>query len=149
MTTTHISSHNGNWLSLLSATFACFIIVTGEFLAISVLNNIAYDFQISTGTAGLTVTVTSIAGMASSLFVPIYAKNIDRRQVLLFLVALMILANAITAFASNFSLVLLGRFALGIALGGFWGVAAGLVIRLAPKNMSITTSVTIFFSAVT
>ncbi|MBO1930031.1 MFS transporter [Providencia rettgeri] len=83
------------------------------------LNNIAYDFQISTGTAGLTVTVTSIAGMASSLFVPIYAKNIDRRQVLLFLVALMILANAITAFASNFSLVLLGRFALGIALGVF------------------------------
>ncbi|HDN2510876.1 MULTISPECIES: MFS transporter [Providencia] len=149
MTTINLSSHNGNWLSLLSATFACFIIVTGEFLAISVLNDIAHDFQISTGTAGLTVTVTSIAGMVSALFVPIYAKNIDRRQVLLFLVALMIFANAITAFASSFGLVLLGRFALGIALGGFWGVAAGLVIRLAPKNMAITTSVTIFFSAVT
>lgn len=148
-TTMNPSSHNGNWLSLLSATFACFIIVTGELLAISVLNHIAHDFQISVGTAGLTVTVTSIAGMLSSLVVPIYAKTIDRRQVLLFLVILMILANAITAFASNFGLVLLGRFALGIALGGFWGIAAGLVVRLAPKNMSVTTSVTIFFSAVT
>ncbi|GAB1438922.1 MFS transporter [Providencia sp.] len=148
-TTMNPSSHNGNWLSLLSATFACFIIVFGELLAISVLNHIAHDFQISAGTAGLTVTVTSIAGMLSSLVVPIYAKTIDRRQVLLFLVILMILANAITAFASNFGLVLLGRFALGIALGGFWGIAAGLVVRLAPKNMSVTTSVTSLFCAVT
>ncbi|BET96694.1 MFS transporter [Xenorhabdus taiwanensis] len=149
MTTLNLSSHNGNWLSLLSATFACFIIVTGEFLAISVINNIAYDFQISVGTAGLTVTVTSIAGMMSALLVPIYAKTLDRRQVLLFLIVLMMIANGITAFASNFHLVLLGRFALGIALGGFWGIAAGLVVRLAPKNMPVTTSVTIFFSAVT
>ncbi|WP_139292543.1 MFS transporter, partial [Xenorhabdus thuongxuanensis] len=149
MTTLNFSSHNGNWLSLLSATFACFIIVTGEFLAISVINNIAYDFQISVGTAGLTVTVTSVAGMMSALLVPIYAKTLDRRQVLLFLVVLMMIANGITAFASNFHLVLLGRFALGIALGGFWGIAAGLVVRLAPKSMSVTTSVTIFFSAVT
>lgn len=144
-----LSTHNGNWLSLISATFACFIIVTGEFLAISVINNIAYDFQISVGTAGLTVTVTSIAGMASALLVPIYAKTLDRRQVLLFLVVLMMVANGITALATNFYLVLLGRFILGIALGGFWGVAAGLVLRLAPKNMPVTTSVTIFFSAVT
>ncbi|MBO1916535.1 MFS transporter [Providencia rettgeri] len=98
MTTTHISSHNGNWLSLLSATFACFIIVTGEFLAISVLNNIAYDFQISTGTAGLQ-SLSHLSGMASSLFVPIYAK-ISITPSFTFLSCSMILANAITAFAS-------------------------------------------------
>lgn len=145
----NLSKHNGNWLSLLSATFACFIIVTGEFLAISVINNIAEDFQISVGAAGLTVTVTSIAGMMSALLVPIYMKTMDRRKVLLLLVVLMIAANVMTALASNFYLVLLGRFILGIALGGFWGVAAGLILRLAPKNLSITTSVTVFFSAVT
>ncbi|MFT0211578.1 MFS transporter [Pseudomonas sp. F1_0610] len=149
MTTSHSPSHNGSWLALLSATFACFIIVTGEFLAISVLNNIAHDFQISVGSAGLTVTVTSIAGMMSSLFIPIYAKNLDRRIVLLLLVGLMIVANLITALATDFTLVLIGRFALGIALGGFWGVAAGLVLRLAPTRLSVATAVTIFFSAVT
>lgn len=149
MTTLNPSPHHGSWLALLSATFACFIIVTGEFLAISVLNNIAHDFQISVGSAGLTVTVTSIAGMMSSLLIPIYAKDLDRRIVLLLLVGLMIVANLITALATDFTLVLVGRFALGIALGGFWGVAAGLVLRLAPARLSVATAVTIFFSAVT
>lgn len=143
------AQHKGNWLSLLSATFACFIIVTGEFLAIAVLNNIATDFNISTGTAGLTVTVTSISGMMSALLIPIYAKTLDRRYVMLSLVILMMIANAITAFSYDFNLVLLGRFALGIALGGFWGVAAGLVTRLAPPHLSTATALTIFFSAVT
>ncbi|UNM95747.1 MFS transporter [Ignatzschineria rhizosphaerae] len=149
MNLTTTSSANGSWLALLSATFACFIIVTGEFLAIGVLNNIAEDFQISSGTAGLTVTVTSIAGMFSALIIPIYAKSMDRRAVLLVLTILMVAANLVTALASNFAFVLLGRFFLGIALGGFWGVAAGLVIRIAPKQLPTALAVTIFFSAVT
>lgn len=149
MTTSNSSLHNGSWLALLSATFACFIIVTGEFLAIGVLNNIADDFQISAGTAGLTVTATSIAGMISALLIPIYTKTMDRRFILLALIILMMIANLITAFSNNFNIVLLGRFALGIALGGFWGVAAGLVLRLAPQTLSTSMAITIFFSAVT
>lgn len=149
MTTSNSSLHNGSWLALLSATFACFIIVTGEFLAIGVLNNIADDFQISAGTAGLTVTATSIAGMISALLIPIYTKTMDRRFILLALIVLMMIANLITAFSNNFNIVLLGRFALGIALGGFWGVAAGLVLRLAPQTLSTSMAITIFFSAVT
>lgn len=149
MTISNSSTHNGSWLALLSATFACFIMVTGEFLAIGVLNNIADDFQISTGMAGLTVTATSISGMISALLIPIYTKTMDRRALLLALIVLMMLANLVTAFSNNFNIVLLGRFALGIALGGFWGVAAGLVIRLAPHNLSTSVAVTIFFSAVT
>ena len=149
MTTSNSSLHNGSWLALLSATFACFIIVTGEFLAIGVLNNIADDFQISAGTAGLTVTATSIAGMISTLLIPIYTKTMDRRFILLALIVLMMIANLITAFSNNFNIVLLGRFALGIALGGFWGVAAGLVLRLAPQTLSTSMAITIFFSAVT
>lgn len=149
MKTSNSSLHNGSWLALLSATFACFIIVTGEFLAIGVLNNIADDFQISAGTAGLTVTATSIAGMISALLIPIYTKTMDRRFILLALIVLMMIANLITAFSNNFNIVLLGRFALGIALGGFWGVAAGLVLRLAPQTLSTSMAITIFFSAVT
>lgn len=141
--------HHGSWLALISTTFACFIIVTGEFLAIGVLNNIAEDFHISTGTAGLTVTVTSIAGMISALLIPIYARSMDRRYLLLGLIFVMILANLMTALSSNFSIVLLGRFALGVALGGFWGVAAGLVVRIAPSRLSTAMAITIFFSAVT
>ena len=147
--TTHNTQHSGSWLALLSSTFACFVIVTGEFLAIAVLNNIAQDFQISAGTAGLTVTVTSIAGMFSSLLIPIYAKSINRRHVLILLVMLMMVANIITAWANQFEWVLLGRFILGISLGGFWGLAAGLVTRLAPPKLPVATAVTIFFSAVT
>lgn len=143
------TQHNGSWLALLSTTFACFAIVTGEFLVIGVLNNIAQDFQISAGTAGLTVTATAVAGMLASLLIPVYAKTLDRRYVLLSLVLLMIVANLITALAKDFNWLLLARFALGIALGGFWGIAAGLVVRLAPAHIATATAVTVFFSAVT
>ena len=124
----------GNWLALLSVTFSAFALVTGEFLAIGVLNEIAQDFQISVGTAGLTVSLTAIVGMFAAVLIPISAKTLDRRSLLLILTLLMIVANLLTAFAPNFILLLVGRIILGVAVGGFWATAVALSGRLAPPH---------------
>lgn len=127
----------GNWFALLSVTLSAFALVTGEFLAVGVLNEIARDFQVSVGTAGLTVSLTAIVGMFAAVLIPISAKTLDRRTLLLLLTLLMILANFITAFASNFVLLLFGRIILGIAIGGFWATAVALSGRLAPPHLPI------------
>jgi predicted MFS family arabinose efflux permease len=127
----------GNWFALLSVTFSAFALVTGEFLAIGVLNDIARDFQISVGTAGLTVSLTAIVGMFAAVLIPISAKTMDRRSLLLMLTLLMIIANLLTAFAPNFMILLFGRIILGIAVGGFWATAVALSGRLAPPHLPI------------
>lgn len=127
----------GNWLALLSVTFSAFALVTGEFLAIGVLNDIARDFQVSVGTAGLTVSLTAIVGMFAAVLIPISAKTLDRRTLLLMLTLLMIVANLLTAFAPNFILLLVGRIILGVAVGGFWATAVALSGRLAPPHLPI------------
>lgn len=127
----------GNWFALLSVTFSAFALVTGEFLAIGVLNDIARDFQISVGTAGLTVSLTAIVGMFAAVLIPISAKTMDRRSLLLMLTLLMIIANLLTAFAPNFMILLFGRIILGVAVGGFWATAVALSGRLAPPHLPI------------
>jgi predicted MFS family arabinose efflux permease len=46
-------------------------------------------------------------------------------------------ANAITAIAPNFEILLISRFILGFAIGGFWATAIALSGRLAPSHLPI------------
>ncbi|MDU3888258.1 MAG: MFS transporter, partial [Serratia liquefaciens] len=48
------------WLAIFSLTVACFVMVTTEFLPIGLLTNIAPSLDVSTGKAGLMVTVPGI-----------------------------------------------------------------------------------------
>ncbi len=131
------SVSQGNWFALLSVTFSAFALVTGEFLAIGVLNDIARDFQVSVGTAGLTVSLTAIVGMFAAILIPVSSKTLDRRSLLLLLTLFMIIANLLTAFAPNFMILLAGRILLGVAVGGFWATAVALSGRLAPPHLPI------------
>ncbi|KAA8732091.1 MFS transporter [Acinetobacter qingfengensis] len=141
--------HQGSWLAILSITLSAFALVTGEFLAVGVLNEIAQDFRISIGTAGWTVTITAITGMFASLLIPLSAKSLDRRYLLLILTLMMVIANLLTALASNFALVLVARFILGIAIGGFWATAVALSGRVAPANLPIAKATALVASGVT
>lgn len=142
-------AHQGSWLAILSVALSAFALVTGEFLAVGVLNEIAHDFQISIGTAGWTVTITAITGMFSALLIPLSAKSLDRRYLLLILMLIMVVANLLTALASNFTLVLLGRFLLGISIGGFWATAVALSGRVAPAHLPIAKATALVASGVT
>ncbi|OUY08916.1 MFS transporter [Acinetobacter populi] len=141
--------HQGSWLAILSVALSAFALVTGEFLAVGVLNEIAHDFQISIGTAGWTVTITAITGMFSALLIPLSAKSLDRRYLLLILMVIMVIANLLTALASNFTLVLLGRLLLGISIGGFWATAVALSGRVAPAHLPIAKATALVASGVT
>jgi predicted MFS family arabinose efflux permease len=63
------------------------------------------------------------------------AGRMDRRRVFLLLTALLLASNLISAFAPNFTVMLVGRALLGAALGGFWTLATAASGRLVlPKD---------------
>lgn len=139
----------GSWFAILAVSIAAFALVTSEFLPIGVLNDVANDLKISVGTAGLIITLPGVMAALAAPLLPVAFKQLDRRYVLLFLTAVMVIANAITAFASDFTLLLISRMILGISIGGFWATAIALSGKLAPAHLPIAKATAVVMAGVT
>lgn len=137
------------WLALLSVAFGAFAMVTTEFLPAGILPSVATDLHISTGQAGLMVAVTALVGIFAAPLVAMSTGSMDRRKLLIGLSILMVLSNAMVALAPSFWLLLLGRFAFGIALSGFWTVAIALSDRLAPPGVPVARAISVIMMGVT
>lgn len=112
-----------------------FGLVTAEFLPASLLTAIAADLGVSAGTAGQAVTATALVGAVAAPAIPVLTRRFDRKWVLLALTVLLVLSNVLSAAAGNFAVLLAARVTLGVALGGFWSMAADLAMRLVPENL--------------
>lgn len=132
----------GIWLPLFSLALGSFALVNSEFLPVSLLTLIARDIGVSEGAAGQAVTATAIcAGLAAPLLALLIGR-IDRKVVLLALCAMMIFSNATVALVADYWVLLGARMVLGIAMGGFFALAAFAVVHLVSirgigKGMSI------------
>jgi len=121
------------WGAVLAMTLGVFGLVTAEFLPASLLTPMAADLEITEGAAGQAVTATAVIGMVTSLLISAATRRIDRRIVLLVFSVLLIASNLLVALAVDLPLLLLGRVLLGVALGGFWTMAAAVTMRLVPE----------------
>ncbi|HGA2320829.1 TPA: MFS transporter [Pseudomonas putida] len=137
------------WLAILSVAVGAFALVTSEFLPVGVLNDVASDLGISAGHAGLMVTLPGIMAALAAPLLSVGIGAMDRRYLLIGLTLIMIIANSVVAYASDFSLLLFGRVLLGISIGGFWATAIALSGRLAPKGVSVARATSIIMAGVT
>ncbi|MGW3770885.1 MFS transporter [Actinomadura verrucosospora] len=130
------------WPAVCAVALGTFLLVTAEQLPIGLLTSVESALSVSEGTAGLMVTVPSIvAGFAAPL-VPMVVRSLDRRILLVGLMTLMTVANLGSALAPTFAVLVGSRVLVGIAIGGFWAVAAGLAVRLAaPADVPRATAV--------
>ncbi|MBJ9986906.1 MFS transporter [Acinetobacter sp. S40] len=139
----------GSWLAILAVSIAAFALVTSEFLPIGVLNSVASDLKISTGTAGLIITLPGVMAAFAAPLLPVAMKQLDRRYVLILLTLVMVVANSITAIADSFNLLLVSRLILGISIGGFWATAIALSGKLAPASLPISKATAVVMAGVT
>lgn len=137
------------WLAILSVAVGAFALVTSEFLPVGVLNDVASDLGISAGLAGLMVTLPGIMAALAAPLISVGVGALDRRYLLIGLTLIMIIANAIVAYAGDFNLLLVGRVLLGISIGGFWATAIALSGRLAPDGMGVAKANSIIMAGVT
>jgi predicted MFS family arabinose efflux permease len=123
------------WPAVASLALGVFGLVTAEFLPASLLTAMATDLGVSAGTAGQAVTATALVGAVAAPSLPLLTRRFDRRAVLLALTLLLVLSNALAATAASLPALLVARVMLGVALGGFWSMAAALAMRLVPAAL--------------
>lgn len=135
------------WVAVFSLAMGVFGLLTAEYLPASLLTPMAADLGVSEALAGQAVTVTAVVALFAGLLVPRLTRSIDRRLVLLGFTALMILSNALVALSSSMGVLLVMRVVLGIALGGFWSMAAAVAMRLVPPQR-VPRALSIIFSGI-
>ncbi|MFI9405186.1 MFS transporter [Nocardia sp. NPDC052316] len=123
-----------HWFGVAAVAMGTFAVVTSEQLPVGLLPSVSSALGVSEGTAGLMVTVPGLVASATAPILPVAIGRLDRRVVLLGLISLMVGANLLSAFAPNFALLLAARFLIGIAIGGFWALAAGIAVRMVPEK---------------
>lgn len=136
-----------NWSAVFAVAFCVACLITVEFLPVSLLTPMAQELGISEGVAGQSVTVTAFVAMFASLFVTTLIGSTDRRLVVLLFAILLTLSCLLVSFANNFTVLLVGRACLGIALGGFWAMSASLTMRLVPAR-TVPKALSVIFGAV-
>ncbi|AEM88684.1 MFS transporter [Streptomyces violaceusniger] len=135
------------WLAVVSVMLGIFAIVTTEILPIGLLTSIGSSFTISDGVAGLMMTMPGFLAAVSAPLVTVATARIDRRLMLCVFMLLLALANFLAAAAPDYWLVLVSRVMVGITIGGFWSIGAGLAERLVPPA-SVSRATAVIFSAV-
>jgi len=135
------------WMAVFSLTMGVFGLLTAEYLPASLLTPMATDLGVSEALAGQAVTVTAVVALFAGLLVPKLTRRLDRRAVLLAFTILMIMSNLLVALSSSLAVLLAMRILLGIALGGFWSMAAAVAMRLVPAWL-VPRALSIIFSGI-
>ncbi|MFC9588840.1 MFS transporter [Streptomyces sp. NPDC056944] len=136
-----------SWLAVISVMLGIFSIVTTEILPIGLLTSIGSSFTVSDGMAGLMMTMPGFLAALSAPLVTVATGRIDRRVMLGAFILLLALANFLAAVASSYWLVLVSRVLVGVTIGGFWSIGAGLARQLVPAE-SVGRATSVIFSAV-
>ena len=136
-----------NWSAVFAVAFCVACLITVEFLPVSLLTPMPQDLGISEGVAGQSVTVTAFVAMFASLFITQAIGATNRRYVVILFSILLTLSCLLVSFSNSFTLLLLGRACLGLALGGFWAMSASLTMRLVPAR-TVPKALSVIFGAV-
>lgn len=121
-----------NWSGVIAMTVCAFVMISSEFLPVSLLTPIAADFQVSEGAVGQGLTISGVLAVITALTISALAGTLNRKWLLLGLSALMCVSGAIIGLAPNYWTYMLGRALIGVAVGGFWSMSAATAMRLVP-----------------
>ena len=132
-----VMSDRRGWVAVLSVALGAFVLVLSEFLPIGLLPAIADDLGISIGTAGLLVVATGLLGAIGAPVITVLTSRVDRRIVLWSLTVLLVVADVLGAIAPDLTVLLIARMLLGLAIGGFWSIGAGIASRLVRERSVI------------
>jgi predicted MFS family arabinose efflux permease len=123
-----------SWGAVFALTLCVATLIASEFMPVSLLTPIAADLHVTEGQAGQAIAVSGAFAVLTSLFIASATARLDRRVLLLGLTMLMLVSGAITAFAPNYTVLMIGRALIGMVIGGFWSMSAATVMRLVPER---------------
>lgn len=132
------------WPPLLFLVVGIASIVASEFLPASVLPELSRSLGVPEGTAGLAVAATAIAAAVTAPTIAVVLPRADRRTVLVALLLAAAVSNVAVAVTPGFTVLLLARVLLGVAIAGYWSFAFGAGVRAMPQRDHIVSSALAF-----
>src|SRR5579875_532753 len=115
-----VESGPAAWGAVFAMALGAFVLVASEFMPVSLLTPVAADLHISEGQAGQAISVSGAFALATSLFIAPLAGRLDRKLLLLALTLMMMVSGTVAAFAPGYTVFMVGRAFVGVAIGGFW-----------------------------
>lgn len=129
-----ISSNPGP--AVFSVAITSFSLVSSEFLPVGMLNAISTDIGVSTGTAGLLISVPGLIAAAAALLLTVLAGRHDRRKLLLWLTVMLLASNVAMSLTQDWWFMLVARVLLGVVLGGFWSLGVSSISGIVPASQA-------------
>lgn len=128
------ASIRANWSGVYAMSLCAFVMVAAEFMPVSLLTPMADSLKVSEGAIGQGIAMSGIFAVIVALTISSVVGKLDRKKVLQGLTGVMLLSGVLIAFANNYTVYLLGRALVGVALGGFWSMSAASAMRLVPAS---------------
>ncbi|WP_456634993.1 MFS transporter [Bradyrhizobium sp. USDA 10063] len=120
------------WSAVFALTLCASTLVASEWMPVSLLTPMADSLHLTEGQAGQAISVSGIFAILTSLFISAATRGIDRRSILLWLTGLMLVSGVVVAVAPTYTVFMVGRALVGMAIGGFWSMSAATMIRIVP-----------------
>ncbi|MER0427361.1 MFS transporter [Streptomyces microflavus] len=122
------------WLGVAAITASLFVFLTTELMPIGLLTPLSESLDVSVGAAGLMVTAQGIAAGLGVPFIVAWSRRVNRRKLLVTLLAVLAIGNLITSIAPNYPLILATRLIMGFASGAFWAIGVTMAMRIVPEK---------------
>ncbi|MCA1175040.1 MULTISPECIES: MFS transporter [unclassified Pantoea] len=119
---------------LLTLSLAAFVTIVTEALPAGLLAPMAQDLRVSVAAAGQSVSTYAIGSFLAAIPLMAMLQGVPRRRLLLLALVGFTLANAATALASSYPLMLVSRVLAGIAAGLLWALLAGYAAAMVPPE---------------
>lgn len=117
-------------------TLAAFAIGTAEFVIAGILPQVASSLVISEGQAGYLISAYALAIVFGGPILTIYLARFNKKTVLSGLMGLFIIGNILSAFAPNYTVLMVSRVITGLVQGPFYGIGAVVATNLVSKKMA-------------
>ncbi|WP_395449184.1 MFS transporter [Aminobacter sp. UC22_36] len=121
-------------LAIFALTIAAYAIGTTEFVIVGLLPTVAQDLHITLPLAGLIVSVYALGVTFGAPMLTALTGRIERKPLLLGLMALFVVGNTAAALSPSYELLLVARVLSAFAHGVFFSVGATIAADLVPEN---------------
>ncbi|MDX6357082.1 MAG: transporter, family, inner rane transport protein [Nocardioidaceae bacterium] len=118
-------------LAILALAMGGFAIGTTEFMVMGLLPQIAAGVGVGIPTAGHLISAYALGVVVGAPVLAVAGARLPRRALLVALMTAYAVANALSALAGSYGLLLLARFVDGVPHGAFFGVASLVAADLA------------------
>ncbi len=120
---------------LLAFTLAGFLAIMTETMPAGLLPQISEALGVSKALAGQLITFYALGAVLAVIPIIASTRSWNRRRLFLLAVGSLLVFNVITALSSSYEIIIVARFAAGMAAGVIWGLLPGYTLRMVADNM--------------